>query len=401
MNPQDILDQLIEAARHTDAPDDLASDNAPRTLPELFTQAHNAFGSWDRALARALCQSAEASSRPRRSSSPAAQAPRPPRIPSPDRGRPMLLLTAEGHLLQLPLDQLQVTSSPEWLELPPGPAAAGHAVRLLAASDDASLALFTNRGNGFRLDLRLVQPWTPEADLRPLNYRYRDAHPDERVAYAMILRDIRDHQRIHFLTHLGQIKISDCSEYRGLDSSATVAVILRDDSLAAAFAGPARRLHILVAASTAKAIHFETTDIRSQGRKAGGVRAIALDDDAHVVGVFPTTDVAEIALVTANGFTKRMSIDEFRPQGRAGGGLQTCRLADDDEVVAVAPIDPAGDVFILTDRGRYMRFPAWDLPLLARAARGEQLAQPDDGERICDLVGVPAGELPDDESHGT
>ncbi|TVQ99558.1 MAG: hypothetical protein EA398_12210 [Deltaproteobacteria bacterium] len=392
MDQNTILEDLLTIARDNDDPAALDEATLASEHPDLLHGARQTFGSWSHALAAALIRQTRVSARPAIArSAPRPSAPRPPRILSPDHDRPALWITTDGHVLRTTLDTLRVTDQPEWLPLPEGPADTGPPLRLVPMRDDASLALFTDRGNGVRLDLRLVPDWAGDAPVRPLHYRFRDCQNDEHVQAAMLLGDIRDHQRLHFLTTGGQIKISDTPEYRGLDSAPLPSVILRDDFLLAAFAGPTRRVHVLVASSAGKAIHFDTTDIRSQGRKAGGVRAIALDDDATVVGAFPTQGVEEIALVTARGFAKRMSMDDFRPQGRAGGGLQTVRLDDDDEVVALTPIDPGGDILIHTRERRFMRLPAWDLPPASRAARGDQLAAPLDDDALIGAIGLPSG----------
>jgi DNA gyrase subunit A len=147
---------------------------------------------------------------------------------------------------------------------------------------------------------------------------------------------------------------------------------------------------VFVASSAGKAIHFPTEDVRSQGRRATGVRAIQLDAGARVVGAFATEGVDWVALATEQGMMKRMPITEYRPQGRSGGGLQTYRVTDDPVAsVAALPID--GDVVVLTNRGRVTRFPAFDLPLGNRAAKGEPCVQLEPGETVEQLLGVPAG----------
>lgn len=156
------------------------------------------------------------------------------------------------------------------------------------------------------------------------------------------------------------------------------------------FTGPVDAA-ICVLSSHARAIVFDAAEVRSQGRKATGVRAIGLEGDAQAVAAFAVRPGDWIALATAGGMMKRMRASDFRPQGRAGGGLQSCRLQGTDRVVCGARLLLADDVFVVTNHGRWARFPAFELPFGARSARGERILELLDGEQIVSIQTAPAG----------
>ena len=110
-----------------------------------------------------------------------------------------------------------------------------------------------------------------------------------------------------------------------------------------------------------------------------------------MVGAFAVREATHCVLATEQGLMKRMHLDEFRPQGRGGGGLQTCRLAAGDAVASVAPACLDDDVLVLTSEGSFARFPAYDVPLGNRAARGEPIVPLAPGETVTQVVGAPAG----------
>jgi DNA gyrase subunit A len=266
---------------------------------------------------------------------------------------------------------------------------------LVPGVDDYALVIITNEGNGVALDLRLLPHWDDEAVMRALHHRFGDVGPDEAVAGVIPRRLLREAQRFYAVSIYGQIKATESREYSRLSGDAITAVLIKKgDALHTVFGGESRT-SVFVGSSAGKAIVFDTKDIRSQGRKATGVRAIGLDPDARVIGSFNTAGEEWVGLVTDQGLCKRMRLSDFRSQGRGGNGLQACRLASDDHVASMAALSLDGDTIIVTDRGRVTRFPVYDLPYGGRASKGEPILELEEGEIVVQMVGVPAGEIPE------
>ncbi|MCB9507649.1 MAG: hypothetical protein H6700_08860 [Myxococcales bacterium] len=377
-------DHLLTAAIEADSPD-------------LYASGVDDHGSWEAALAAALVYVRRTTTADDTRVSSAAPErpddPRPPRTVGPGSHSGLHVVSDDGALTNLDLPALACTAAPQWQAFPPGPRGIGRPSQIVFGGDDPGLVILTSRGNGLGVDSRLLAAWGPDGAPRPLHARFGDVEHDEVAATATARRPLRDADRLFTVSVFGQLKATDTPEYKRLSADAITAVLLRDgDALFAAFPG-SRRSRVLIATSAAKAIVFDTSEVRSQGRKATGVRGIALDTDARVVGAFAVDSVEWFALATAAGYVKRMRVEEFRPQGRGGGGLQSCRIAGGDHVASAAPIALDGDVVMLTNRGRFARFPAYDLPFGGRASRGEQLLELEAGEEIVQLIGVPAGTL--------
>lgn len=361
--------------------------------PELYRSGVSLFGSWDAALAASLVWLRNLDARAATSDDHAElrDIERPERRMTPASHSPLFVVSASGALLEFDLDRLAVTLDRALAPFPETPTA-GHARadRLVLGGDDSSVVLVTTRGQAFAADSRLLQRWSEDTLIRDPSHRFSGLETDEVIATGLVRRHLRLSDRFYSVSVFGQIKATDAREYDRLSSDATAALLLKDgDALHAVFAGK-RDAHVFVASSAGKAIHFPTEDVRSQGRRATGVRAIQLDPGARVVGAFATEGVDWVALSTEQGVMKRMPLTEYRPQGRSGGGLQTYRVSDDPVAsVAALPID--GDVVVLTSRGRVTRFPAFDLPLGNRAAKGEPCIALEPGETVEQLLGVPAG----------
>jgi len=289
------------------------------------------------------------------------------------------------------LDQIPGSPDPRWLEWPDGPGSEHVPEALCLGDEDGGVVIFGSQGSVVAIDERLLPQWGRDAIVRPLGHRFDDLGRDEVFAYVLPRRQVRTAERMYTMTAFGQIKATDASEYKRVGTAATVGLKLKtDDYLVSAFAGD-KEASVCMASSLGKALVFDTSDIRSQGRRATGVRGIGLDPGARSVGAFEVDPNGFCVLATRSGLLKRMRMDHFRPQGRAGNGLQTYRLAGDEEVVAMNAVDIAGDVLVISSKGRLARFPAYDVPLRERAGRGEHILTFDEDEYPLFVTGVPAG----------
>lgn len=368
--------------------------------PELYERGVEVCGSWDAALAGALVWLRQLDDRKRRGGDEedaAEDVERPARTVLPKAHRSIFVVSRAGAVIEHELPRIAATPSAVFAPLADAPHARHRPELFVMGDDDSGMVLVTTQGKAVAVDARLLPDWTSDANVRAPSHQFGDIDPDEVFVCGLPRRTLRQSERFYSVSVFGQIKASDASEYARLSSDATPALLLkRGDALFQTFSG-AKDTHIFVASSHGKAIRFPTGDIRSQGRRATGVRAVQLDSGARVVGAFECTNEQWVVLVTESGLAKRMSVAEFRPQARAGGGLQSVRLTGEDLVCAVGVADIEGDVILLTSEGRVCRMPAYDLPFGQRSSRGESIFSLDEGETVTQVLGVPAGHFAEGE----
>lgn len=391
MEAQEVIDAIIARAQRAEGPEGL--DESMVEDAALLAAASAEFSSWAGALAAALyhrVHGARASSKPA-SSQTLSVAP-PTRRVTEASDIPLFLSSAEGHLLQLPLAELACNPA-QWDELPEGVGAHLWPRRAFVQGMDETLFGLGSAGTGGTLVRQHFGMWG--ADVRHACFSDRIAGMEESsLVGAFPRRQLRQFARLYAFSTDGQIKASEADEYAKRVGTEAIDVILpREGEYALTMFAADANAPIFVASSQAKAIVFSAEEVRSQGRKAQGMRAILLDEGAHAVSAFPV-EVDECVLVTAQGYVKRMALDEFRPQGRGGAGLQTAKLGANDEVIAVLPTSIDDDLLLLSEDGRYRRFPVWQIPRMGRAARGEQLVAALAGDRIVEALVVPPGDAP-------
>jgi hypothetical protein len=384
----------VDASMDAAALDEATAEGAD---PALVAGARAAFGSWAAAVAATLVHLRAFYERIARNNAdddaPAGPAddPWPERVVGPDSDVDAWALLDGQRAALVALPHLGARAEP-WLDHPDGAGEEGDLRRLVLSGGDTGLILVTASGAAVALDQRLLPPWDGGPPGRALAHRFEGLEHGDPVVAALPRSSFRAAPRYYTLSSSGNLKASDTAELRKLGTEAMAAALVRDDVIVDAFAGPVDA-PIFVASSHGKAIVFESGEIRSQGRKATGVRAIALDPDATAVGGFVVQPGAWIVLAMRSGLLKRTRVNEYRPQGRAGGGLQSVRLSPDDRVVAVGQGRLGDDLVVITSAGRWGRFPLWCVPPAGRAGRGERVLAIEDGETITAVAAAPAGPL--------
>ncbi|MFT4702399.1 MAG: DNA gyrase/topoisomerase IV subunit A, partial [Bradymonadia bacterium] len=363
--------------------------------PPLYERGVEIFGSWDAALASTLVylRNFDAALGDADHGPAAEDVPLPDRVVGPNSRAPLFFVSRSGAILEWDLDKLPASRTPLLRDIPEAPSAQHSAVWVVPGGEDSSMLLITSAGQGMSVDSRLLAKWASDASPRQPRHQFSGLAEDEVIATGLPRRALRTAERFYSVSVFGQIKASDTSDYGRLSADAISALLLKSgDALFEVFTG-SKATTVFVASSAGKAIIFSTDDVRSQGRKATGVRAIGLDPGARVVGAFDTEGVDWLVLATERGLLKRMAVSDFRPQKRGGNGLQSTRPSSDDPVSGVCGVPIDGDLIVLTSAGRVARFPAWSVPFAGRAARPEMQLALEDGETIEQVVGVPAGDF--------
>jgi DNA gyrase subunit A len=92
-----------------------------------------------------------------------------------------------------------------------------------------------------------------------------------------------------------------------------------------------------------------------------------------------------VLTVSHAGYVKRLPLDTYRTQGRGGTGIKGAEKRDDDYVEHVLVCGSHDDLLCFTDTGRVFRIKVWQIPEMARTAKGRaivNLLELREGEKI-------------------
>lgn len=383
MDDSEVLEKLIALAEDNE-PDALLETSAATLHADLYDRAVDRFGSWDAVLAAALCRAASTGTRGR---SGADRTERIVRSPGPDAEHPIFAATENNVIFKIvPGTELPLTAEPQHLDTPAG---SGPVTHFHHVGDPDGLVFFSNTGNYFALDPRMVPKWKGSEEIRRLD-NILEISAGERLEFVLPRRAFYGGRIIH-VTAGGKGKATDASDFDyALDHEARTAFGLNDGDRPIAVLAVPGGTGIFCASAHGRGIHFPDTEVRSMGNRAVGVNVMDVSgEDDEIVGAFTGHRVEHVAVITRDGLGKRVEFDEFRQQGRAGAGMQLARLNKDDQIAGVAPCHPSDDIVLSTSRGRVQRRPAGDFDLMGRPAKGNRVVDFADDEKLVEFARLP------------
>lgn len=387
MNDKKLI-QEIEQLATSGKPDRLLETTVATLNEELYEAAVDAFGGWDAALAATLCESvSSAENKTSTAKTDGDESAVQRRITTASK-EPIFATTADGGLFELPGLNLEVTQRPQHFDAPPQ---SGPVTHLYHVGEPEGLVVFTNKGRYFALQPHRVPKHSGKNAVRRPEAMLNLG--EEEIVEFIVPRRALFGGRVVHVTENGKGKASASDDYMyALDREGRTAFYLDDgDSPLAVFVADEKE-GIFCASAHGRGIHFPSSELRTMGQKAKGVKMIKLQNESDaVVGAFPTARVRNVAMVTEAGYGKRVEFDEFRQQGRAGQGMQLARLNRGDYVASAAACKPGGDLVVTTSRGRVHRRPATDFPMMGRPAKGNRVIELADSESIVELTALPCG----------
>src|SRR5690606_2444818 len=118
-------------------------------------------------------------------------------------------------------------------------------------------------------------------------------------------------------------------------------------------------------------------------------RIVPAEGDLTAEDLIPEEPV--VVTITRGGYAKRTKVDLYRSQKRGGKGVRGAQLREDDVVSQFFVTTTHHWILFFTNRGRVYRAQAYELPELARDAKGQHVAnllaiQPD--EKIAQVLAI-------------
>ena len=158
--------------------------------------------------------------------------------------------------------------------------------------------------------------------------------------------------------------------------------------------------NILIATAQGYAICFSETDVRPMGREAAGVRGIQLSAGDFVVGAEKAEEGKTLLTVTENGYGKRTELSEYlrtgpdgekTPQSRGGKGLKNYNITPKTgNVAGCRVVSDTDDVMLIENSGVIIRIPASSINVYKRDVQGVIVMRIEEGNQVVSLERVEA-----------
>nr|MBP7270917.1 DNA gyrase subunit A [Bacteroidia bacterium] len=221
--------------------------------------------------------------------------------------------------------------------------------------------------------------------------------PDDKVKAFINVKDLSDEAYINsnfivMCTRNGTIKKTALEAYSRPRQSGINAIQIEDgDQLLEARLTNGTN-EIMLATRKGKLVRFNEETVRPMGRNSIGVKGVTLDgDDDAVIGMVCVSDPLKesVLVVSEQGYGKRSDIDEYRKTNRGAKGVKTINITDKTgNLVAIKVVVENDDLMIITKNGLTIRMGVEDISVQGRATQGVRLIRLEDDDEIASVAKV-------------
>ncbi|MDY6367349.1 MAG: DNA gyrase C-terminal beta-propeller domain-containing protein, partial [Clostridia bacterium] len=236
-----------------------------------------------------------------------------------------------------------------------------------------TLLCFTNLGNCCKVDLEVAQ----ECRFRDKGVKFSSvcgfaAKNEYPVAMFAVYEDKLPEGYLLFFTKDGLIKKTEWKEYN-LQKPYYQAIKLKDGDELISVEDDLPGFSITYITEGGMVLCSHKDDLPVQGRVAGGVKGIKLDEKDKIVFVSQTDDVGEYVVITDAGYYKRVIVSEVEPMGRYRKGVKIASLGKDDKVVFGGYVTEPYEIGVVDNFGVAFYVNTEDISIEPRTGKGKTL----------------------------
>ena len=260
--------------------------------------------------------------------------------------------------------------------------------QIVPVSTHDYLLFFTNRGRVFRLKAYEV----PAASLNAKGVaavNLLQLQPEEKItAIIKHEKDAKDTGYLFMVTKHGTVKKTPLSDYANIRTNGLIAIKLDDGDELRWIKKTEGKSDVIISTSAGQAIRFNEKDARPMGRAARGVRGVRLRPNDLVVGMdIVTNDDQTLLVISEKGFGKRTRVANFPSHKRGGVGIKAAVVtAKTGPIISVQTIDPVmTDAILVSQNGQTIRLSLEDIKLLGRTTQGVTIMRLSDGDAVSSI----------------
>jgi DNA gyrase subunit A len=266
---------------------------------------------------------------------------------------------------------------------------------LFVANSHDTLLCFSTRGKVYWLKVYQLPRASRGSRGRPI-VNLLPLEGDERITAVLPIREYDEGSFVFMATARGTVKKTPLTAFSHPRTTGIIALALKDEDELVGVALTEGESHIMLFASSGKAIRFREKNVRAMGRVAAGVRGIRLSGDQRVISLIILTE-GQILTATANGFGKRTPVDEFKVQGRGGQGVIAIKTSKrNGELVGALQVGESDEIVLISSLGTLVRTPATEISVISRNTQGVTLIRLDKGDQLVGLDSLRAEDELDD-----
>ncbi|MCP3958579.1 MAG: DNA gyrase subunit A [bacterium] len=268
---------------------------------------------------------------------------------------------------------------------------------LYIASAHSYVLVFTESGRVHWIKVHRIPELSPASRGKAI-VNLLELDSTEKVATTVAVRDFEEGYLI-FATENGTVKKTALEAYSNPRVGGIIAIVVDDGDRLFDVRLTDGESDVLLATAGGYSIRFpETTEIRDDGSKLEGVRAmgrvargvrgvnLGRRSEDRVVSLAVLDQEGDLLTFTAGGFGKRTKLDDYRRQSRGGKGilnLDRKRIDQTGPVVGVKQVRDGHSAMLITVGGKLIRIPIDDsIRTVGRASKGVKVMNLGDEDRL-------------------
>ena len=273
---------------------------------------------------------------------------------------------------------------------------------LYVATAHSYILVFTEAGQVYWLKVHEIPQMGPASRGKAI-VNLLQLSGEDRVATTVAVREFTEREFLIFATEKGTIKKTPLIEYSRPRAGGIRAINVDEGDRLLGVKLTDGSKSILLATVKGFAIRFAESDARPMGRATRGVRGIRLRKGDLVVAMESLElEGGEILSLTENGYGKRTLAAQYRIQSRGGKGIINLKVSKKTgEVIGARQVEPNDGLILITSQGKIIRIGVDGVRVSARSTQGVKLMDLDDEDTVvavAKLADGAGGEDSDEES---
>ncbi len=226
--------------------------------------------------------------------------------------------------------------------------------------------------------------------------------PGESVTAVVITREFREDEYLVMATRNGTVKRMNATALATNRKGGIRAITLDEDDHLINVIRTNGNENILLATRDGMAICFNENDVRTMGREAAGVKGITLSPGDYVIGAEKAEPGKTLLTVTENGFGKRTPLEEYlrtgadgekTAQSRGGKGLKNYNITEKTgKIAGCRVVSDTDDVMLIENSGVIIRIPAASINVYKRDVQGVIVMRIEEGNQLVSMERIESEE---------
>ena len=272
---------------------------------------------------------------------------------------------------------------------------------LNVASTHDHMLFFTDQGRvhvrkGYQIpEAGRTARGTAIVNVLPLN-------PGEAVTAMVVTREFNEDEYLVMVTRKGTVKRIPFIALKTNRKGGIRAITLEEDDHLINVIRTTGDDNILLATREGMAICFNESDVRPMGRDAAGVRGITLGEGDFVVGAEKAEEGKTLLTVTERGFGKRTELSEYlrtgadgekSAQSRGGKGLKNYNITPKTgKVAGCRVVAETDDIMLIESGGVIIRIPAASINVYKRDVQGVIVMRIEENNQVVSMERIESVE---------